>query len=52
MQRKFKASLSETIGHEYLLTTTEYLNSEHIPSKYKRIPPFYAEKYILFRLAD
>jgi hypothetical protein len=52
MQRKFKASLSETIGHDYLLTTTEYLNSEHIPSKYKRIPPFYAEKYILFRLAD
>ncbi len=52
IQRKFKASLSETIGHDYLLTTTEYLNSEHIPPKYKRIPPFYAKKYILFRLAD
>jgi 4-amino-4-deoxy-L-arabinose transferase-like glycosyltransferase len=52
IQRKFKASLSETIGHDYLLTTTEYLNSEHIPSKYKRIPSFYAKKYILFRLED
>ena len=52
MQRKFKASLAETLAHDYLLTTTEYLHSEHIPSKYKRIPPFYAKKYIVFRLAD
>ena len=52
MQRKFKASLSENIGHDYLLTTTEYLNSEHIPSTYKRIPPFYTKKYVLLRLGD
>jgi len=52
MQRKFKASLSENIGHDYLLTTIEYMNSEHIPSKYKRIPPFSAKKYVLFRLDE
>jgi len=52
IQRKFKASLSETIGHDYLLTTLEYAHSEHIPSKYKRVPPFYTKKYALFRLDD
>ena len=51
MQRKFKASLSETIGHDYLLTTKEYLNSESIPSHYKEISPsFDAKKYVVLRL--
>src|SRR5262245_27117311 len=52
MQRKFKASLSEVIGHDYLLTTAEYLHLEQISSKYKKIPPFHAKKYFLFRLDD
>ena len=50
MQRKFKASLSETLGHDYLLTTIEYAHSEQIPVRYTRIPPFHAKKYVLFRL--
>ena len=50
MQRKFKASLSETLGHDYLLTTIEYMHSEQIPVRYTRIPPFHAKKYVLFRL--
>ena len=52
MQRKFKASLSENMGHDYLLTTTEYMNSEQIPAKYKRKPPFHAKKYVLFHMDD
>ena len=52
MQRKFRASLSENFGQEYLLTTTNYIDSEYISSHYKRIPPFNTEKYILFKLRD
>lgn len=49
MQRKFRASLSENFGQEYLLTTTDYINSEYISSRYKKISPLYAKKYILFK---
>ncbi len=52
MQRKFRASLSENLGHEYLLTTTDYINSEYISSRYKRIHPVYAKKYVLFKRDD
>jgi hypothetical protein len=52
MQRKFKASLSENFGQEYLLTTTDYIDSDYISSRYKRIPPFHAKKYVLFKLDD
>ena len=52
MQRKFKASLSENLGYEYLLTTTEYMNSEYIPAKYRRMYHYPAKKYILFKLED
>ena len=50
MQRTLKVSLSESMGYDYLLTTIEHLNSEHIPSRYKRVPPFHTKKYILLRL--
>ena len=52
MQRKFRASLSEHFGQEYLLTTTDHINSEHISSHYKQIPPFNTKKYVLFKLYD
>jgi 4-amino-4-deoxy-L-arabinose transferase-like glycosyltransferase len=52
MQRKFRASLSEHFGQEYLLTTTDYIDSEYISSHYKRIPPFNTKKYVFFKLND
>jgi len=52
MQRKFRASLSEHFGQEYLLTTTDYINSEYISSHYKRIAPFNTKKYVFFKLYD
>jgi len=52
IQRKFQASLSENFGQEYLLTTTEYIDSAYIASRYKRIPPFNTKKYVLFKLND
>jgi 4-amino-4-deoxy-L-arabinose transferase-like glycosyltransferase len=52
MQRKFRASLSETVGQEYLLTTTDYIDSAYIASHYTRIPPFTTRKYALFKLKD
>jgi len=52
MQRKFRASLSENFGHEYLLTTTDYIEAENISSHYKRVPPFHTKKYVFFKLND
>jgi 4-amino-4-deoxy-L-arabinose transferase-like glycosyltransferase len=52
MQRKFRASLSEHFGQEYLLTTTDYVDSEYISSHYKQIPPFNTKKYVFFKLHD
>jgi hypothetical protein len=52
MQRKFKASLSEKFGQEYLLTTVEHINSEYIASRYKKIHPLYPKKYVLFALDE
>jgi Dolichyl-phosphate-mannose-protein mannosyltransferase len=52
MQRKFRASLSEHFGQEYLLTTTDYIDSEYISSHYKRISPFNTKKYVFFKLND
>lgn len=52
MQRAFKASLTKTSGHSYVLSTTEYKNSEAIPSMYKLFHPEHPEKYILFKLKD
>jgi 4-amino-4-deoxy-L-arabinose transferase-like glycosyltransferase len=52
MQRKFRASLSEDFGQEYLLTTTDYIDSVYISSHYRRIPPFNTKKYALFKLND
>lgn len=52
MQRKFRASLSENFGQEYLLTTTDYRDSAYISSYYRRIPPFNTKKYALFKLND
>jgi len=52
MQRKLRASLSEHFGQEYLLTTTDYTDSEYISSHYKRIPPFNTKKYVFFKLHD
>jgi hypothetical protein len=49
IQRKFKASLSENFGQEYLLTTNEYTDSAYILSRYKRINPGHAKKYVLFK---
>ena len=50
MQRKFRVSLSEHFGQEYLLTTTDYIDSEYISSHYKRIAPFNTKKYVFFKL--
>ena len=50
MQRQFKASISEDFGHEYLLTTVEYINSDHISARYKRIHTLSSKKYVLFQL--
>ena len=52
MQREFRASLSENFGQEYLLTTTDSIDSEYISSHYKRIPPFNTKKYVFFKLND
>src|SRR5215470_6167704 len=52
MQRKFRASLSENFGQEYLLTTTDYIDAESIASHYKRIPPFNTKKYVFFQRND
>jgi len=52
MQRKFRVSLSAHFGQEYLLTTTDYMDSEYISSHYKRIPPFNTTKYVFFKLND
>jgi hypothetical protein len=52
MQRKFRASLSEHFGQEYLLTTTDYMDSEYISSHYTRITPFNTKKYVFFKLHD
>jgi len=52
MQRKFRASLSEHFGQEYLLTTTDYIDSAYLSSHYRRIPPFNTKKYALFKLKD
>jgi 4-amino-4-deoxy-L-arabinose transferase-like glycosyltransferase len=52
MQRKFRASLSEHFGQEYLLTTTDYVDSEYISSHYKQIPPFNTKKHVFFKLHD
>ena len=50
MQRKFKASLSENIGHKYLLMTTEQVIPEGAFSKYKKMHNYYAHTYLLFKL--
>src|SRR5215831_5361399 len=52
MQRQFRASLSENFGQEYLLTTTDYMDSEYISSHYTRITPFNTKKYVFFKLHD
>ncbi len=52
MQRKFRASLSENFGQEYLLTTTDYMDSEYVSSHYKIISPFYTKRYVFFKLKD
>ena len=52
IQRKFKASLSEHVGYEYLLTTTEYADSAYILSRYTRIHPGHAKTYVLFKRDD
>ena len=52
MQRKFRASLTEHFGQEYLLTTTDYIDAESIASHYTRIPPFHTQKYVLFQRND
>ena len=52
MQRKFRASLSENFGQEYLLTTIDYIDSEYISSYYKRMPPFNTKKYVFFKIKD
>jgi hypothetical protein len=52
MQREFQLSLSGQLGQEYLLTTTEYTDSEFILSHYTRIPPFNTKKYVFFKLHD
>jgi hypothetical protein len=52
MQRKFRASLSEHFGQEYLLTTTDYKDSAYISSHYTRIPPFNTKKYVLLKWND
>src|SRR5262249_45318330 len=52
MQRKFRASLSENFGQEYLLTTTDYIDSGYTPLHYKRIPPFNTKKYVFFKMND
>jgi len=52
MQRKFKASLTKHPGHTYLLSTTEYQNSEAISSVYTLLHPENPKKYILFQLKD
>jgi len=49
IQRTFKASLSEDFGQKYLLTLTEYADSAYILSRYKRLYPEHAKKYILFK---
>jgi 4-amino-4-deoxy-L-arabinose transferase-like glycosyltransferase len=52
MQRSFKASLSENIGHKYLLTTTEKGISEDLSAKYIKINNDSAQEYLLFELHD
>ena len=52
MQRIFKASLSENIGHKYLLTTTEKAIPEALSSKYIKLNNDSAQEYLLFELRD
>jgi 4-amino-4-deoxy-L-arabinose transferase-like glycosyltransferase len=52
MQRKFKASLTKDYGNTYLLSTTEYKNSQSITSTYRFIHPENPKKYILLKLND
>jgi hypothetical protein len=52
MQRKFKASLSENLGHKYLLTTTEKVLPEEISLKYKKMHNYYVNKYLLLKRND
>jgi len=52
MQRQFKASLSDSIGHEYLLTTVE--NQAYVDSlnTYQKIHPPIPVRYLLYILRD
>ena len=52
MQRVFKASISENIGHKYLLTTTEKAIPEALSSKYIKLNNDSAQEYLLFELRD
>jgi hypothetical protein len=52
MQRIFKASLSENIGHKYLLTTTDKAMPEALSSKYIKINNGSAQEYLLFEIGD
>ena len=52
MQRTFKASLTKAPGHTYILSTTEYKNSEEISAMYKLFHPEHPKQYILFKLKD
>lgn len=52
MQRIFKVSLSEDIGHKYLLIKTEEVMPEALSSKYRKINNNSAQEYLLFELDD
>jgi 4-amino-4-deoxy-L-arabinose transferase-like glycosyltransferase len=47
MQRQFKASLSDSIGYKYLLTSVDSVNSPLIKLAYHKIHPPHSKKYVL-----
>jgi hypothetical protein len=49
MQRQFGASLSDWIGHDYLLTTVEGKAFADAQKGYRQIHPLHPARYILYR---
>jgi 4-amino-4-deoxy-L-arabinose transferase-like glycosyltransferase len=52
MQRQFKASLSDSVGHKYLLTTAENQTYFDSLKTYRKIHPPVPAKYLLYILRD
>jgi 4-amino-4-deoxy-L-arabinose transferase-like glycosyltransferase len=49
MQREFKVSLSDTVGHTYLISTVEYSEADTLKNSYKKIHPPKPSAFILYK---